>query len=832
MTELRTFDEIAPTDADAVGGKGLSLGLMAAAGLPVPPGFCVTSAAFRRWRGQSLTNGHDLSRRIADAYRVLGGGPVAVRSSATAEDGAVTSFAGQQETFLGVQGDDDVCIAVGRCWASLDTERAVAYRRRQGVSDDGLAMAVVVQRLVPAEVAGVLFTRDPLDPEGRRMLVEASWGLGESVVSGRVTPDRFHIDHDTGEVLEKHVNAKTTETTAEGTRPVAAARQNLPCLDDAQLAELAELGRQVEQFYGDARDLEWAWADGRFWLLQARPITTAGAAEREQVRREEIAALAARAEPGGTVWSRFNLSESLPEPTPMTWAIIRRFMSGRGGYGLMYRDLGFKPDPSVDEDGPYDLVAGRPYCNLSREVRFYAGWLPYEHSFAALKKDPQKALYPQPTLNVARFGPLFWLLLPVRLPFFVAESIASGLKLSRLTRDFADRFRRESLPPFAAEVTKGETEDLAALDAPALLERLEHWTRRTLVDFARDSLKPTALAAIAMRDVETKLRARLGGRTPAAVGALTTGVRPDPEADLPGAMNELAAGRLDRAVFLQHFGWRGSQEMELAQPRWSEDHSALDQMTARPASGGRQPSDHNHEATGQAAAAEWQAILAEGKLAPEELQALQPDVIALQSYLGLRETAKHYLMRGYALIRRVLLELDRRYRLQGGVFYLTPEELPLLTAGKDLTELIGQRRRRRATTLSLEAPPVLFSDDLEALGRPAPPVEGAEEMKGSPLSSGVAEGPALVLDQPRTDNLPTEAYILVCPSTDPAWVPLFVRAKGLVMETGGVLSHGAIVAREFGLPAVAGLPDVVRRLRTGQRLRIDGGRGTVTVLPE
>ncbi len=825
MTDLRTFDQITPADADAVGGKGLSLGLMAAAGLPVPPGFCVGSAAFRRCRGQALAA--DLAKSIADAYRVLGGGLVAVRSSATAEDGALTSFAGQQETFLGVQGDDAVCTAVGRCWASLDTERAVAYRRRQGVGEDGLAMAVVVQRLVPAEVAGVLFTRDPLDVEGRRMLVEASWGLGESVVSGRVTPDRFHIDRDTGMVLERLINSKTTETTAEGTRPVDADKQNQPCLNDAQLAGLADLGRQVETFYGDARDLEWAWADGRFWLLQARPITTAGAAEREQVRREEIAALAAKAEPGGTVWSRFNLSESLPEPTPMTWAIVRRFMSGRGGYGQMYRDMGFTPHPSVDEDGPYDLVAGRPYCNLNREPRFYAGWLPYEHSFKAIKKDPQKALYPTPSLNVARFGPLFWLTMPARLPFLAVQSLASGLKLSRLTRGFADRFRKEVMPAFAEETAKGEAEDLSQLDASALLERLEHWTRRTLIDFARDSLKPTALAAIAMRDVETKLRAKLGAsRAPAAVGALTTGVRPDPDADLPAAMRELAAGRLDRAVFLQHFGWRGSQEMELAQPRWSEDVAAFDQLTAQP--GGA----HDAEASVQAAAKEWHSLIAEGKFAPEELQALQPDVIALHNNLALRETAKHYLMRGYALIRRVLLELDRRYRLQGGVFYLTPEELPRLTKGEDLTDVIAQRRRRRATALSLEAPPVLFSDDLEALGRPAAPVEGAEEMHGSPLSSGVAEGPALVLDQPHTDNLPTESYILVCPSTDPAWVPLFVRAKGLVMETGGVLSHGAIVAREFGLPAVAGLPDVVRRLRTGQRLRIDGGRGTVTVLPD
>ena len=317
------------------------------------------------------------------------------------------------------------------------------------------------------------------------------------------------------------------------------------------------------------------------------------------------------------------------------------------------------------------------------------------------------------------------------------------------------------------------------------------------------------------------------GRVAAAVGALTTGVRPDPEADLGGAMSELAAGRLDRAVFLQHFGWRGRREMEFAEPRWSEDPAALEQT----ASGVRQPPDHDLEAAGQSASAEWQALLTEGKFTPEDLQPLQTDVVALQTYVGLRETAKHYLMRGYALIRRILLEIDRRYRLQGGVFFLTPEELPRLTAGEDLTELIAKRRRRRTAALSLEAPPVLFSDDLEAIGRPIV-VAGAEEMKGAPLSAGVAEGPALVLDQPRTDAMPAEPYILVCPSTDPAWVPLFVRAKGLVMETGGVLSHGAIVAREFGLPAVAGLPDVVRRLRSGQRLRIDGGRGTVTVLPE
>ncbi len=249
MSDLRTFEQIQDGDVDSVGGKGLSLGRMTAAGLPVPPGFCVTTAAYRRLRGQSLGGDASLVEQIGEAYRRLGGGPVAVRSSATAEDGAVASFAGQQETILGVQGETEVCAAVARCWESLHSERAIAYRRHQGVRDEGLAMAVVVQRLIAAEVAGVLFTRDPLDPEGKRMLVEASWGLGESVVSGKVAPDRYHLDRATGGVVEQHIAAKTVQVTAEGTHAVPAEKQTQPCLDAARLAELAELGRRVEAFY-------------------------------------------------------------------------------------------------------------------------------------------------------------------------------------------------------------------------------------------------------------------------------------------------------------------------------------------------------------------------------------------------------------------------------------------------------------------------------------------------------------------------------------------------------------------------------------------------------
>jgi rifampicin phosphotransferase len=817
MNDLRTFEQTQDGDAESVGGKGLSLGRMCRAGLPVPPGFCVTTAAYRRLRGQSPAIDPCLIEQIGAAYRQLGGGMVAVRSSATVEDGADASFAGQLATVLGVQGESEVCTAIARCWESLHSERAVAYCHDRGTREEGLAMAVLVQRLIAAETAGVLFTRDPLDPQGQRMLVEASWGLGESVVSGKIAPDRYHIDRETGRAVEQHIAVKLVQATASGTCPVSADKQAQPCLDAVRLAELAELGRQVEALYGEPRDVEWAWADGRFWLLQARPITAAGAAEREQVRREEMAALAARAEPAGTVWSRYNIPEGLPEPTPMTWALVSHLLSGRGGHGLMYRDLGY--GGATANECAYDLVAGRVYCNLSREIRQHAGTRLFDYPFAALKADPRKALAPQPVRDPSRAGAIFWLLLPLRLPFNILGSLRRIVRLGRLSKSFAAHFRREILPSFAEETARAAAEDWSSLSPPALLERFHFWSKRTLDDFARDSLKATVLAATARASLEFVLRRKLGvDRVHAALGALSMGVRPDPDADMPSAMRDLIEGKRNRAEFLRRFGHRGNQEMELAQPRWSEDPAALDRLL------------HPAALAAGWTANTWEAIAAEATLSSLERTTLEPHVHLLQTYLSLRETAKHYFMRGYSLIRRALVELDKRHRLQGGIFYLTPEELPALITGKDLTPLIGKRRRRRMIALSLDLPPVIFSDDLAAIGRPQK-IEGAEQLQGIPLSAGIAEAPALVLDEPRIQTLPGEPYVLVCPSTDPAWVPLFVQACGLVMEVGGVLSHGAIVARECGLPAVAGLPNVQRRLRTGQRLRVDGGSGIVTVLP-
>ncbi len=817
MNLIRPFETINDTDRESVGGKGLSLGLMTRAGLPVPSGFCITSEAYRRAHPEAQDV--ELQEEISEAYRRLGAGRVAVRSSATFEDGEVASFAGQQETILGVEGEAAVVDAVRRCWQSLDSDRARAYRRKQNV-DEAAAMAVVVQRLVPSEVSGVLFTRDPLDPEARRMLVEAAWGLGESVVSGRVTPDRYHLDKQTGSLLEQTIGHKSTTLTPVGPQAVPPEKHDVPCLQPEQLKELAKFGNRIEALYGGPRDVEWAWAEGRFWILQARPITTAGAFEREQVRCEEIVALRAKASPRGTVWAKYNLAEVLPCPTPMTWAIVRRFMSGRGGYGLMFRDLGFDPDPMLDQEGFLDLVCGRPYVNLSREPKLYFRHMPLSHSFATLKAHPERALYPQPTPDPegVTAGFLF------RLPVVVYRMLRNHSRLKRQSRYFGDYLRREAFPRFAPEVEAERQVDLQQLETTELLTRLHHWIDRTLNDFARDSLRPSVFAGQAIGTLEQGLKKHLEAEhAAAAVRRLLQGVHPDPEADLPAALHALQRGHLTEDVFLQRFGHRGPQEMELAQPRWAEAPELLHQARSKGVPSPALPLLEHTKPEER-----WQALVEETKLHAKRARSLEPLFRHALTYSALRETAKHYLMMGYALIRRILLELDRRHALSSGIFFLVPEELPGLINGEDFRTTIQQRRARRALALSLDVPTVLFSDDLEAIGRPTP-VADSEEVRGTPVSAGVAEAPALVLEEPTAAADDLDEFVLVCPSTDPAWVPLFLKAKALVMETGGVLSHGAIVAREFGLPAVVGIPQATKRFHTGQRLRVDGNTGSVYV---
>jgi pyruvate,water dikinase len=948
MKYIKHFTEINKSDLPLVGGKGLNLGLLTQEGFLVPDGFCITTEAY--WKVEGSLNAcsvplldaveiqQELSDKIVNAYNTIGAGRVAVRSSATAEDLPDASFAGQQDTFLNVQGATQLLDAVKRCWASLWSERAIAYRRNQNIDDSKIAMSVVVQKMIDSDVSGVMFT---VNPQGAkfgirnaecRIVIESSFGLGEAIVSGKVSPDHFVVDRNSLDIIEKIVSRKQFMITQEGEIAIPESKQTQSSLNDEQVKNLAHLGLEIESFYGAPQDIEWAFADGNFYILQARPITTLQFGIRnsefgiEKLRQEEIETLQAKADPAGTVWSSFNLSEVLPAPLPMTWGIIKKFMSGRGGFGLTYRDLGFIPSKDVDEHGVLDLICGRVYFNLSREAKLYFNEFPMEHNFEELKNDPQKAIYPKATVNIKRSTAKFWL----KFPYYVYKMMTSESKIKRIRKDF-DRVLTERIFPKFCQYTEEQRQiDLTKLSDQQVLDKLNEWIHETLTIFSRDALKASVFAGLSYTNLETAIVKCFGEEHRERAKALIVGLEGDLTVDMNLKMWEVAQGQLSLEDFLDEYGHRAVGEFELAQPRWREDDSFVQKMIKifqnseetrqEPRSptnpverfniqkAARQKAEQEldslrEEARGQegkearrqegkTARGQGSASRQVGRSAAVMRQQIAKELEFTQRYMPFRETAKFYIMLGYELIRKSLLELDRRFNLNGDIFYLTPEELPLLTEGHSATStvflercldcengngkqeclpyeiagqrvngLISQRKHRREQLLKIDLPEVIFSDSLEEIGErtsphppaphpsphnPQPPLvrgtcgEGLgvrsktkfshSSLQGLSVSAGAAEGIASVVLNPANAPISKTNYVIVCPSTDPAWTPLFLNACALVMERGGMLSHGAVVAREYGIPAVVNIPNATKLIKDGQKIRVDGNRGVVAFL--
>ena len=854
MQFIKRFSEIDESDLPCVGGKGLNLGKLTRAGFRVPQGFCVTTDAYR-FSVPNLSAQHansikditlapELVSEIRTASEKLQTATVAVRSSATAEDLAEASFAGQQDTFLNVT-PDELLDALKACWASLWSERAIAYRQTQDIADEGLAMAVVIQEMCEAEVSGVLFTVDPFNKN--LSVIESNWGLGESVVSGAITPDNFHVSRETGEVLEKSVATKREMVTAAGVSEVLAAQQDVPSLTDAQLKELAQLGLRVENHYGQPMDIEWALADGQFALLQARYITTPSSSTApsepthpppevdeesvENLRQGEIHLLKIYTDAHGTVWCHHNLAEVLPAPLPMTWSIIKKFMSGTGGLGKAYRSLGFYPSKRVDSEGILDLICGRIYVNLNREAELHFDGFPFAHDFNALKQNPQQAMYAQATPNITHSTASFW----IKLPLHIVRMSRAEMRLRQCRSDFDRVLTAQVFPAFQSEVEAEQDISYSDLSDAELIAKFKAWCIKTLDDFAPKALTATLLAGFSLQRLEAALQKCVDETAAKNLASrLISELSGNLTVETNEKLQQVATGDLALTDFLKDYGHRGVDEFELAQSRWREDTAYIEQIVE----------SFRQEDTGIALSKDdrtkqqmEQRVSAEAELT--ELvknkgglrKQIESELDFTRRYMPFRETAKFYLMLGYEQIRRALLELDRRYQLDGGIFYLVPDELQQLINGKALGDVIATRKMEREHMLQIEVPDVIFSDSLEQIGAPML-TNAAETYKGVGVSAGAATGKARVLLTP-TDVRPSDRdYILVCPSTDPAWTPLFLHAAGLVMERGGILSHGAVVAREYGVPAVANIPNATRHIADGQMLQIDGNEGTVSIFTE
>lgn len=846
MQFVRHFQEIDDDDLPFVGGKGLNLGKLTRAGFQVPNGFCVTTDAYRM-SVESISEPNsrnikdielspELIGEVLNAREALHTNTVAVRSSATAEDLDTASFAGQQDTFLNVE-SDELIEAIKKCWGSLWSERAIAYRRSQDIQDDGLAMAVVVQEMCNADVSGVLFTVSPFNEDVS--IVESNWGLGESVVSGEITPDSFQVSRETGDLIDSTVAMKREMITASGVSEVTTDLRNVPSLTDVQLKELVHLGIKVENLYGQPMDIEWAFADGELVLLQARPITThtqtptdENDTRIETLRQVEIQKLKTLSESNGTIWSHHNLAEVLPTPLPMTWEIMKHFMSGEGGLGKAYRGLGFYPSKRVDKMGILDLICGRIYVNLNRETELFFDGFPFAHDFDALKHNPTKAMYAEAAFNIKKSTTAFWL----KLPLYIIRMSKVELRLRKLRSEFDSDLTKEIFPKFKEDVEHEQDISYSELSDADLVRKFKTWRIKTLDDFAQKVLTVTVLAAFSLQRLEAVLQKCVDETTAKNLASrLISGISGNLTVETNEKLQQVGTGELTLADFIKEYGHRTVGEFELAEPRWRENTSYLEQIIA---SFTQEDSDNKEQKLVENQhfkRQEKQREAAEKELAeriekkPGLRKQIESELDFTRRYMPFRETAKFYLMLGYEQIRRALVELDNRYKLNGGIFYLLPDELDQLINGHDFIDKIAERTEKRELLLQIEVPDVLFSDSLDRIGTPLS-TEAADTYAGVGVSAGIAKGLARVLLNP-SDIQPSERdYILVCPSTDPAWTPLFLNAAGLVMERGGMLSHGAVVAREYGLPAVVNISNATHNISDGQEIQVDGNRGTVSLL--
>jgi rifampicin phosphotransferase len=851
---------------EVVGGKGASLARLARAGFRVPPGFHVTTGAYLdflssgglgekllaamsvvdasdpgTFEAAAIRIGELFAERpvpaataavVGEAYVALGDGalPVAVRSSATVEDLADLSAAGQHDTYLNVQGEAAVIDAVRRCWASLWSARAIGYRARRGISPDDVSIAVVVQRLVPAEAAGVMFTIDPVDRARDTVVVSANWGLGESVVSGDVTPDVAVIGRESGALVSYQLGGKEVMTVADGAGTLEtetpADLRSAPVLSPDQAGELARLGLAIEKLYGQPMDVEWARADGELSVVQARPITAVAAAQ--PVAGEGPGEQWNDSLAGDYLWTNGNLGEALPDVmTPATWSYLELFMSR-----MIF-------PPSVPGYRGYGRIGGRFYANVSISM-----------SLDALVGISRRRF-------VTLFSPIMGRLPPLgeipraRLPRWKASRLMVPATFASLRRINASEKR---MPQFLADAPGRcdrlraeieQTDDVAALADlwPAKVQPL-------LVEAADMLTAAGSAGGTTLVSVPGKLAALVGEADAAlllsgqrAEGPVTTSL-----ASLGPVVGlaRLARGEIDRDAYAREYGHRGANEVELSIPRPAEDPGWIDEQLAALAG-----SDHDAArdadallATRDAArAASWERLARQD---PRKAAAVRKLITAWAPAARAREATRSEVIRSVWVARTWVRRAGELTGCGDDLFFLElPETLGLLRGERAPLDRIPARRGAYETYAALPAYPTLIRGRFDPIRWAADPDRRSDHydertdattlrpddaVTGFPGAAGVVEGTARVLRTPEDGAQLRDGEILVTTVTNIGWTPIFPRAAAVVTDVGAPLSHAAIVARELGIPAVVGCGNATMLLHSGDRVRVDGGAGTVEIL--
>ncbi|MDC0741885.1 PEP/pyruvate-binding domain-containing protein [Polyangium mundeleinium] len=868
------------------GGKAANLGEMIRAGVPVPPGFVLTTSAFRaaaeaanigpklealagtepndrarlaalageiRAELSSVTVPDAIAEACVRAYDVeLGGVAVAVRSSATAEDLPDASFAGQQDTYLGVLGKEALLDAVRRCWASLFTERAVVYRADRSIDPRDVSLAVVVQRLVHARAAGVLFTANPVTGRRREAVIDAAPGLGEAVVSGATNPDHLEVRVDTGEIVTRRLGDKRVVIEAlpgGGTRHEERADGSAEaCISDAEARALAAMGARVEAHYGAPQDIEWAIdPEGKLLLVQSRPITTlfpipAGPLSKNDDLR---------------VFFSFNVAQGVFRPfSPMGLQFWRAFG------GVASRGLGLWDGEPLDGPPIFAVGASRLFLDITAILRDPLGRR--VAAFALSRMEARSGVAVRAVLDDERLG-------VVETPRWkIARAALRALARTRAPVTLARALRDPDAVPdrIAAKVDAAIAVGEVPEGAPpsAYVDAVERMIREGVGPFIFTAIPSIAGALVSMLlfrralsglmtedEVHTLLRSLPNNPTTEMdleLWSLSRRVGADPASrsalgeEAPAALAKRYAERSLPAVlqrelgaFLARWGARGVAEIDIGVPRWRDDPTHILGSLANYLSLGddASPPDVAFERGAREAERKAEELVErareKGVLRGGVARFAVPRVRRL---LGAREAPKFGIVRIIAHARSLLLQAGRLLVQEGklaaedDVFLLDLRELRAVTGGTDLRALVTERRRMITQELGRKhVPRILLSDGTEP-EMMAAAASGEGGLSGTPASAGRVTGKArVVLDPVGAKIEPGE--ILVAPSTDPGWTPLFLTAGGLVMEMGGSMSHGAVVAREYGIPAVVGVAGATARITTGQQITVDGGAGRVGV---
>jgi len=813
-----------PERRDILGGKGASLAALTRAGLPVPPGFTISVECCARWLeaggawpdGLKDDIGEGIRRLEAACGMEFGSGDepllVSVRS------GAEVSMPGMMDTILncGMSTEkepfDELIECVEAVFASWNSPRAIAYRKDRGI--EGLSgTAVTVQAMFPSHVSGIVFTENPNDPNASEIVIESSYGLGEAIVSGEVDPDNFVLNRDDLSVKRTYVGRKDRIIPAAGDSSDPRADQ--PSLTDEQIRELAGIALGVEELFGFPVDVEWGLADGRFSLLQARRIRRSQAQSRDLLLQSIRTALGAELSAGRGPWVLHNLSETLAHPTWLTWSVQERFMSGSGGFGAMYRLAGFAPGRSIETRGPVRLVAGKIYMDVSLASELFFENYPFKYDMNLLKRDPDAAQSP-PTIPAGTF----------RSRAAVARKIARvDSRLRQMAAVLDGELNDRIIPEFAGWCRDEKRRDLEQIDDKGLAALWRSRECRVMDEFAPQSLLPSLIVGMAMAELEAFVAENFwDAEEDAAELAAMLSAAPSPDKTLKAnaGLFDIVQGRITVDQWLDQYGHRGPDELDLASPRWRETPDEVAEM-ARRLEGGQNPMELHHAHVEQIAARTQEL---RSQLTGAGREHFDNLLAVLRKYIPFREDGKYYLMLGYDLLRSVAIEAGRRLGIGEGVFYLTASELCESLSGGELhEEKIAQRKDDYRTESRIVLPRVIDESAIESLGR-APEHNAAESYDAYELSAGVASGPVRIVNSLRDAGDPGRGYVLVCRSTDPAWTPLFVNAAALVLECGGALSHGAIVAREMGIPAVV-LPEATNLLQEGRIVSVDGHNGSV-----